>query len=139
MKNENWKMKKKMKNKQWELKIKKKKEKNEKKKKNKWKTKNETGKMINEIFILTSPKIFFLSDHLPCKHIWMNQTYPSAVVYHALRNFYKNLSLLKKIKWIKLMTKPITFDLGLVAIIVFVWSNQKKLGQRQNFGHKKFW
>ena len=25
------------------------------------------------------------------------------------------------------MTKPITFDLGLVAIIVFVWSNQKKL------------
>ena len=78
-----WKMKneKKMKNKQWELKIKKKEEKNEKKRR-KGKIADFRSKNINP-----SSQIFPFPDTLPRGHIWVTWTYPSAVVYHALRNF----------------------------------------------------
>ena len=41
----------------------------------------------SQIFFLTSHQIFSFSVPLPSGHIWVNWTCPSAVVYHALRNF----------------------------------------------------
>ena len=42
----------------------------------------------SQIFFLTSHQIFSFSVPLPSGHIWVNWTCPSAVVYHALRNFF---------------------------------------------------
>ena len=120
----NWKWKtqnEKWKNEKWKMKNEKQKTKNEKwkMKTKKWKPKIKhlrlkvrKGKIVKITdfrsenqslpnFFLTSHQIFSFLVPLPSGHIWVNWTCPSAVVYHALRNFFVIIvcSLLMPVDW----------------------------------------